>query len=220
MVLTRRFTALLQGVPGLVGLGLALGATPAVAQITNSVLKPVAVPSDQGNHSDRLPPGLPGAQSNPQTVAPADRIPTDMQPTQALFDAINRGDIQAARDALGRGADLNGHDVLGLTPIELSIDLGRNDISFLLLSMRGSGSEGGGPPPAAVAQAQAQAQHGQKGKPAAQLRAARDERRVPTPAKREEVAAAAPQYPTLYSGNGGTPAPQVGFLGFDSNHAH
>ena len=32
----------------------------------------------------------------------------DLQPTDALFDAINRGDIAAARDALNRGADLNG----------------------------------------------------------------------------------------------------------------
>jgi ankyrin repeat protein len=60
-----------------------------------------------------------------------------MPPTDALFDAINRGDIAAARDALNRGADLNGVNVLGMTPMELSVDLGRNDISFLLLSMRG-----------------------------------------------------------------------------------
>ena len=40
-------------------------------------------------------------------------------------------------DAISRGADLRGHNLLGMTPIELSIDLGRNDISFMLLSMRG-----------------------------------------------------------------------------------
>ena len=59
-----------------------------------------------------------------------------MQPTDALFDAINRGDIATARDAISRGADLQGQNILGMTPLELSIDLGRNDISFLLLSMR------------------------------------------------------------------------------------
>ena len=59
-----------------------------------------------------------------------------MEPNEALFDAINRGDIGAARDAISRGADLQGHNILGMTPLELSVDLGRNDISFLLLSMR------------------------------------------------------------------------------------
>ena len=62
-----------------------------------------------------------------------------MEPTEALFDAINRGDIGTARDAISRGADLHGHNVLGMTPLELSVDLGRNDISFMLLSMRGGG---------------------------------------------------------------------------------
>ena len=66
-----------------------------------------------------------------------------MAPTAALFDAINRGDIIAARDALNRGADLNAQNVLGMTPIDLSVDLGRNDITFLLLSMR-SGSDQAG----------------------------------------------------------------------------
>ena len=59
-----------------------------------------------------------------------------MSPNDALFDAINRGDIAAARDALSRGAELDAHNLLGMTPMELSVDLGRNDISFLLLSYR------------------------------------------------------------------------------------
>ena len=81
------------------------------------------------------PPALPGAASSGGAV-PASRAPTDMEPTEALFDAINRGDIGTARDAISRGADLHGHNVLGMTPLELSVDLGRNDISFMLLSMR------------------------------------------------------------------------------------
>src|SRR4051812_22029854 len=84
------------------------------------------------------PPALPGAAQNAGRVTPSFRPPTDMEPTDALFDAINRGDISAARDAISRGAELNGHNILGMTPMELSIDLGRNDISFLLLSMRGT----------------------------------------------------------------------------------
>src|SRR4051812_21472133 len=73
------------------------------------------------------PPALPGASSN-SAAAPANRPANDMEPTDALFDAINRGDIGAARDAVSRGAELNGRNVLGMTPIELSVDLGRNDI--------------------------------------------------------------------------------------------
>ncbi len=46
------------------------------------------------------------------------------------------GRYRGARDAISRGADLNGHNILGMIPMELSVDLGRNDISFLLLSMR------------------------------------------------------------------------------------
>ena len=61
----------------------------------------------------------------------------DMPPTEALFDAINRGDLAAAKDAINRGADINGRNVLGLTPLDLSVDLGRNNISFVLLSLRG-----------------------------------------------------------------------------------
>ena len=81
------------------------------------------------------PPALPGAAST-GSPAPANHAPVDMQPTDALFDAINRGDIATARDAISRGAELQGQNILGMTPLELSIDLGRNDISFLLLSMR------------------------------------------------------------------------------------
>ena len=101
---------------------------------------------------------MPGAQSQAGSAAPAERIPMDMPPTEALFDAINRGDIAAARDALNRGADIDARNVLGMTPLDSSIDLGRNDISFLLLSMRGAGS--------------AASQHRHRGRAAAQARQA------------------------------------------------
>ena len=97
------------------------------------------------------PPALPGASSRGDAVAPATRLPNDMSPNDALFDAINRGDVAAARDALSRGADLEARNMLGMSPMELSVDLGRNDISFLLLSYRGgdfvrrrSGRDGAG----------------------------------------------------------------------------
>ncbi len=95
--------------------------------------------------------GCAGARAEPTAVAPAERVPTDMPPTEALFDAINRGDLTGAKDAIGRGADIHGHNVLGLTPLELSVDLGRNTISFLLLSLRGGAGYGAGGAPRATA---------------------------------------------------------------------
>ena len=49
-----------------------------------------------------IAPGLPGARSDEAMVTPADRPAMQMRPTEALFDAINRGDIAASRDAVGR----------------------------------------------------------------------------------------------------------------------
>ena len=133
---------------GALATGLALGAlvsSAAWAQILDN--GPIGTsghsPGRASNTSEKppIPPpdAVPGSKPR-GPVAPATRPVGDMQPTDALFDAINRGDIAGARDALNRGADLNGVNVLGMTPMELSVDLGRNDISFLLLSMRGEDS--------------------------------------------------------------------------------
>jgi hypothetical protein len=162
-----------------------------------------AAPSGSAAAKIPPPPALPGAAST-GSPAPATHAPVDMQPTDALFDAINRGDIATARDAISRGADLHGQNILGMTPLELSIDLGRNDISFMLLSMRG-GDDGRG------RQATA-AQTGAKQPPA------KHAKQVP-PRQPARVAASAPapaQTARLYSGDGGTPNPNAGFLGFDS----
>jgi len=159
------------------------------------------------------PPAIPGARPNGAAVAPPERPPSDMQPTDALFDAINRGDLPAARDALNRGADLHGQNVLGMTPLELSVDLGRNDISFLLLSMRGDDGSGRSPPATAAAQAApaptARAERGRRGR----------EQAVPIAAPVRPMPVqppAAPQRAQLFAGDGGTPVPQAGFLGFDA----
>ena len=98
--------------------------------------------------TEQQPAALPGARSVP---APADRsnAALNLRPNEALFDAVNRGDIGSAREALNRGADIEARNVLGATALELSVDLGRNDITFLLLSMRGSGTRN--PPPPAAA---------------------------------------------------------------------
>lgn len=157
------------------------------------------------------PPALPGSRADPESVIPAERAAADMPPTEALFDAINRGDIATARDSLSRGADINGTNVLGLTPLDLAIDLGRNEISFLLLSLRGgsgySASRGPAPAPAAAP-------------PRAQTRAERAEAARAERAARNQVSAraaapSAPQTARLFAGDGGAPSPQVGFLGFD-----
>jgi hypothetical protein len=172
-----------------------LARAQAFNQIGNSG-KPAAPPP-----KIEQPPALPGAATT-GAAAPATRPPTDMEPTEALFDAINRGDIGAARDAISRGADLRGHNVLDMTPMELSVDLGRNDISFLLLSLRGTDDGGGG-----------QARTAAKPPPTRQAKQA-----VLRPAARAVASTPAPsQTARLFSGDGGTPNPNAGFLGFDSS---
>jgi hypothetical protein len=151
------------------------------------------------------PAALPGAQTNADTVAPSDRPAGDLAPTEALFDAVDRGDITAARDAIKRGADLDGHDVLDMTPLELSVDLGRKDITFLLLSLRGIG----GTAPAAAAEAA-------PAKPGATHPAHAVAQAKPAHAKQPVVAARPATSARQYAGaaDGGTPIPQAGFLGF------
>jgi hypothetical protein len=157
------------------------------------------------------PAAIPGATAR-QPAAPATRSANDMNPTDALFDAIDRGDIAAARDALNRGADLNGINVLGMTPMELSVDLGRNDISFLLLSMRGDDSGRGsrlsnrGKQPQVVAE-----------KPAGSKKSAAAGKATAAPAK--VVAEKPVARPKLWSNDGGAPQPNAGFLGFGSSQA-
>jgi hypothetical protein len=134
-----------------------------------------------------------------------------MEPNDALFDAINRGDIASARDALARGADLNAVNVLGMTPMELSVDLGRNDISFLLLSMRGEDSGRGAR--ALGRDVSAPVKPAPAGKPvvAAKSVAGKPVKAADTAAVGRPVAT-----PKLFANDGGTPVPSAGFLGFDS----
>ncbi len=190
-------------IPGLVVLAALAVARPATAQLANQVTKPVAEPANQLPPPEKLPPGIPGSATNPASVAPIGRVPSDMSPNQALFDAVNRGDITSARDALNRGADVDARNVLGMTPLDAAIDLGRNDISFLLLSMRGTGSNGDSPPQSRNAPAVAAA-------PVHPGRAGRATARI----ERVAVTAAAPTTAPLFANDGGAPVPQVGFLGF------
>ena len=139
------------------------------------------------------PAALPGATSH-NGPAPLNKPPSEMGPNEALFDAINRDDLEAARGATTRGADLNARNILGLTPLELAVDLGQNDIAFMLLSLReaapsgrpatqpGGRTAGGHPPPAA---------------------------RRPAAPPRAIATASRPA-----QSDGGAPVPNAGFLGF------
>lgn len=82
------------------------------------------------------PASIPGAEGNDDEEG--DRTNADMEPTAALFDAINRGSLLSAKESVNRGADLNHRNMLGQTPLDMAIDLNRNPIIFLLLSMRGN----------------------------------------------------------------------------------
>lgn len=169
---------------------------------------------------EKAPPALPGARAEPDAAAPPGRNAPDLPPTEALFDAVNRGDLAMAKEAVNRGADINGRNVLGLTPLELSVDLGRNQIAFLLLSLRGNAgyttTSGPSRPAAADAARTTRAerlatQRADRQERLEAARAARASRTVPA-----EPAAPVPQAPRLFTGGGGAAIPQAGFLGFDA----
>ena len=143
------------------------------------------------------PSALPGSQPR-IGAAPLTKAPSEMGPTEALFDAVNRGDSPAARDAVTRGADLNGRNVLGLTALELAVDLGQNDIAFLLLSLRDADG-GGRPSKGATKTAAVPLVAVKRPTPVVPVRTVPTQRVAPQRA-----------YPT----DGGTPVPNAGFLGF------
>ena len=185
---------------------------PCAAHAQTKGIQPNAPTAPDAPRRAPAPSAVPGARAEPTVVTPADRQATELGPNEALFDAINRGDLPVAKDAISRGADLSATNILGLTPLELAIDLGRNDISFLLLSLRGAtGStalraapQQGSAPPASVAAGPSRAER------RAQLLA---DRLASRPLARQ-AGASLPTAP-LYAGGGGTPIPQAGFLGFD-----
>lgn len=147
------------------------------------------------------PPALPGiAARRGQAPIPAEANPAGMNPNDALFDGINRGDIATVRDAVSRGADVNARNALGLTAVDSAVDQGRPEIMFYVLSVRGIA--GNAPPPPQTIPMRGPAQ------------------RVRTPPPQREAAAPATtttqRLPVLWQGNGGAPQPSIGFLGFDA----
>lgn len=162
---------------------------------------PHVLPSaPQDKQAEHAPPAaLPGAapQQPQSNTSPAPG--SDLPPNQALFAAINTGNIAMARDALNRGAELSAHNELGMTPLDLSVDLGRNNITFLLLSLRGS-DEAPPPPPQAMA--------GMGGHAAPPH---------PIEAALRRPVAAPPRHPAAMPAPAAAPAtpnPAAGFLGF------
>ena len=160
-----------------------------------------------GQQSVKQPPALPGARPS-GGAAPLQRLPSEMTPNEALFDAINRGDAGGARDAMNRGADSNARNVLGLSPIELAVDMSRNDIVFMLLSARTESGRG----------VRETAQTGAR--PARQAAGPV----APAPVTRRPVAEAGSAMPPRPAAaqarqaahDGGTSNPSAGFLGFDA----
>jgi len=147
------------------------------------------------------PPALPGvAARRGQAPIPAETSPSAMNPNDALFDGINRGDIATVRDAVARGADVNARNALGLTAVDSAVDQGRPEIMFYVLSVRGMA--GNAPPPP----------------DSAPVRGARVRMPPPAPVRQAPVQPvnAAPRLPQLWQGNGGAPQPSIGFLGFDA----
>ncbi len=80
-------------------------------------------------------PGLPGAHQSNGPVNHGTINGDLLSPNDELFDAIDRGDAAAARDAIARGAELSATNAVGQTPIDESVALGRNEITFLLVTL-------------------------------------------------------------------------------------
>jgi hypothetical protein len=152
-------------------------------------------------------PALPGLAAR-RTPAPIPADPTvSLSPNAALFDAISRGDLGAAREAVARGADIDTRNALGLTPLDAAVDQGRNEIAFYLLSARDV-ARGPGEAPQAAPPPVVRAPAPRREPPRALA--------APPPA----TGPAVPRTAALWAGNGGAPQPEIGFLGFDAGRPH
>lgn len=152
---------------------------------------------DDSSTKPQAPPSpTPGSKANEAPAATATANDSALDPNAALFDAISRGDLAAARDAVARGADLNATNALGQKPVDASVDLGRNDITIMLLAQR---------PLVVDTSTGAEVLATAAVTPVAVTHAGSSRRAA---APQRELAEAKPV------ANPGTPQPQVGFLGF------
>jgi hypothetical protein len=187
---------------------------------------PVVQGGNGNQRAQPAAPGLPGAR-NAGPIQQGNIDSGMLSPNDELFDAINRGDIAAARDALARGADLESRDAVGQTPVDVSIALGRNNITFLLVTMlKASGSDLSEP-------------QGPMAQPPSNAlgMSAKDQKAVSTPVSffnppsstgkpaqksrygtAHKMAPAAGEAPApSYAGGSGTPVPAAGFVGFGTS---
>ncbi|MCK8786457.1 ankyrin repeat domain-containing protein [Roseomonas sp. NAR14] len=158
-------------------------------------------------------PGLVGRRT-PEPIPPDPNA--NLSPNAALFDAINRGDLPAVREAVSRGADLDSRNVLGLSPIDAAVDQGRNEILFYLLSARGSRAA---PPAARPGDAPETAGAPPRDRRTAAREAAQARRAEAAEARVRSTAtpiATQVNAPRLWAGDGGAAQPEIGFLGFDA----
>lgn len=177
---------------------LAAPVADAVAQSGPGMVRPNQQARPQGGAVPALP-GLAGRT----TPAPIDADPTaNLSPNEALFDAVNRGDLAAAREAVSRGANLRARNALGLTALDAAVDQGRNTIAFFLLSAREAGQPLPADAPTGLVRASPAAPASRPQQPRPEVRAA------PAPQ--------APRTARLWAGDGGAPRPEIGFLGFDA----
>ena len=152
---------------------------------------------------DLAPSGLPGVGNGaPLATGQNLKKTSSGDPTQELFNAINSNDYASAQDAVSRGADLQATDQFGETPLDLSIALNRNDITFLLLGTRNELA------------AQGMGTGTVMGAPWTLDNTAK-------PAKTGKRHSSSPVVPvkvvpkiSIPAGETGTPDPQAGFLGF------
>ena len=77
-----------------------------------------------------------GLLSVANTVLLADDLSTKELPesTRLLFKAINENDIEAARESIRQGANINAENSLGVRPTDLAVDLGYFDLAHFLLA--------------------------------------------------------------------------------------
>ncbi len=192
-----------------------LAGSPAWAQ-SGGLRSPTRDPTVPiGPQRQSAPTALPGVASR-AAIAPIPAEPgQNLAPNAAVFDAINRGDLAAAREAVTRGADLSSRNALGLTPIDAAVDQGRNEIAFFLLSARGGASPATRPPTGANLASPGLGANMAAPPPNRQRTAAAALSVPPRNAPAGSVVQPVMQ-PRLWAGDGGAPQPDAGFLGFDA----
>jgi hypothetical protein len=200
-----------------------------------TAMGPVVKGNNDINPDQPSQPGLPGA-SRPTSVSRGTISGDMMSPNAALFDAIDRGDLAAARDAVGRGADLGATNAVGQSPIDESVSLGRNDITFLLVTLlhaegaQITDAQGpmNAPPPTTLGLSQRDEHVAAEpvgffspppNSTVTQTRKGRRYPPLPVATKSTFNPSPAPQSPPVYGDSSGAPVPASGFLGFGNSNS-